>query len=126
MRYFIIRSLIVYIPFSVVLVACSGIKNLVSPATGSVNSSDSVRVETAISGEDPLIEERMNMVDADVEARGISNPDVLQAMRSVPRDKFVPDDLINLAYSDRPLPIGYGQTISQPYIVGWMTELLDS
>jgi hypothetical protein len=61
MRYFIIRRLIVYIPFSVVLVACSGIKNLVSPATGSVNSSF-YSAETAISGEDSLIEERMNMV----------------------------------------------------------------
>ena len=55
----------------------------------------------------------------------IRNPKVLDAMRSVPRHWFVPPDLQRNAYDDRPLPIGYGQTISQPYIVALMTELLD-
>ena len=55
----------------------------------------------------------------------IQNPKVLQAMRTVPRHWFVPPNLQRDAYSDRPLPIGYGQTISQPYIVALMTELLN-
>jgi protein-L-isoaspartate(D-aspartate) O-methyltransferase len=76
------------------------------------------------SGADPYLEQRLEMVSRDIEARGISNPDVLAAMRAVPRHKFVPSDLIGQAYGDSPLPIGYGQTISQPYIVAWMTELI--
>ncbi len=65
------------------------------------------------------------MVAEQIEARGIKNEKVLEAMRSVPRHKFVPQDLIPHAYQDSPLPIGLGQTISQPYIVALMTELLD-
>ncbi|MBA2622482.1 MAG: protein-L-isoaspartate(D-aspartate) O-methyltransferase [Chthoniobacterales bacterium] len=56
---------------------------------------------------------------------GIQNPKVLDAMRTVPRHWFVPEGMQRDAYADRPLPIGYGQTISQPYIVAMMTELLD-
>lgn len=55
----------------------------------------------------------------------IENRNVLEAMRSVPRHWFVPANMQSEAYADRPLPIGYGQTISQPYIVAMMTELLD-
>lgn len=54
-----------------------------------------------------------------LEARGISDPRVLQAFREVPRHRFVPEGLAEFAYEDRPLPIGRGQTISQPYIVAW-------
>jgi protein-L-isoaspartate(D-aspartate) O-methyltransferase len=65
------------------------------------------------------------MVREQIEARGISNPRVLSAMRAVPRHEFVPEDLRDLAYEDRALPIGWEQTISQPYIVGFMTEAID-
>jgi protein-L-isoaspartate(D-aspartate) O-methyltransferase len=65
------------------------------------------------------------MVKGTIESRGIKNPAVLRAMRSVPRHEFVPEDYLDQAYDDHPLPIGYGQTISQPYIVAWMTELLE-
>jgi len=58
-------------------------------------------------------------------SRGITDPRVLAVMRRVPRHRFVPPHLRELAYHDRPLPIGYGQTISQPYIVARMTQLLD-
>ncbi|MBI5092763.1 MAG: protein-L-isoaspartate(D-aspartate) O-methyltransferase [Candidatus Hydrogenedentes bacterium] len=54
----------------------------------------------------------------------VTNASVLRAMRAVPRHQFVPPGQVSQAYDDRPLPIGYGQTISQPYIVGKMTELL--
>lgn len=65
------------------------------------------------------------MVKQQIEDRGVKNPRVLQAMRATPRHLFVPKDLEALAYEDRPLPIGDGQTISQPYIVALMSELLD-
>jgi protein-L-isoaspartate(D-aspartate) O-methyltransferase len=67
---------------------------------------------------------RHAMVRGQIESRGIRDPAVLNAMRSVPRHLFVPPDLRSFAYDDRPLPIGHGQTISQPFIVGLMTELL--
>jgi len=64
------------------------------------------------------------MVREQIESRGISDARVLAAMRKVPRHEFVPEHLADAAYEDHPLPIGYGQTISQPYIVALMTELL--
>ena len=69
--------------------------------------------------------ERERMVRDQIEARGISRPDVLRAIRSTPRHLFVAELLREQAYQDRALPIGYGQTISQPYIVALMTELLE-
>jgi protein-L-isoaspartate(D-aspartate) O-methyltransferase len=60
-----------------------------------------------------------------IERRGIRDPEVLRTIRSVPRHEFVPRNLIGEAYDDRPLDIGYGATISQPYIVAAMTELLE-
>ena len=68
--------------------------------------------------------ERDEMVDLQIRDRGISNPGVLQVMKQIPRHYFVPDELVPSAYVDYPLPIGHGQTISQPYIVGLMTDLL--
>lgn len=64
------------------------------------------------------------MTAGQLEARNIQSPAVLDAMRAVPRHLFVPDDMRNHAYDDSPLPIGLGQTISQPYIVAFMTEQL--
>jgi protein-L-isoaspartate(D-aspartate) O-methyltransferase len=69
-------------------------------------------------------EERLRMVERQIRARGVTDPRVLAAMEKVPRHQFVPDDVLDQAYNDYPLPIGYGQTISQPYIVAVMTELL--
>jgi protein-L-isoaspartate(D-aspartate) O-methyltransferase len=68
---------------------------------------------------------RLTMVDQQIAARGVKNARVLEAMRRVPRHRFVPGDIAHLAYDDSPLPIGHGQTISQPYIVAHMTEVLD-
>ena len=65
------------------------------------------------------------MVTMQIEARGISTPRVLEAMRAVPRHRFVPEHLRDNAYDDTPLPIGSGQTISQPFVVATMTELLE-
>jgi protein-L-isoaspartate(D-aspartate) O-methyltransferase len=66
---------------------------------------------------------RERMVKEQIIARGISDRETLKALRKVPRHLFVPTDIINRAYEDNPLPIGYGQTISQPYIVAYMTEV---
>ena len=68
---------------------------------------------------------RKRMVDEQIAARGIHDPRVLAVMGSVLRHCFVPPDDLPWAYSDGPLPIGHGQTISQPYIVALMTELLE-
>ena len=65
------------------------------------------------------------MVTEQLEARGIRDPAVLAAMREVPREEFVPAELAGHAYDDNPLPIGEGQTISQPYMVAYMTEALE-
>ncbi len=73
---------------------------------------------------DPWVAQREAMVERQIAARGVADPLVLEAMRAVPRHLFVPDDVRPDAYGDFPLPIGYGQTISQPYVVALMSEAL--
>ena len=68
---------------------------------------------------------RLSMVADTIVPLGIDDPEVIRAMQTVPRHMFVPEDLVSQAYGDHPLPIGYGQTISQPFIVALMTQLLD-
>ncbi|MBC8236416.1 protein-L-isoaspartate(D-aspartate) O-methyltransferase [bacterium] len=68
---------------------------------------------------------RLKMVEQQIKNRGTNSKNVLKAMRTVPRHEFVPQNLIYQAYADHPVPIGYNQTISQPYIVAYMTELLN-
>ena len=68
---------------------------------------------------------REHMVKQQIMARGVEDPRVLEAMRKVPRHLFVPEKYRAFSYRDHPLPIGQGQTISQPYIVAFMTEALD-
>ena len=70
-------------------------------------------------------EERRRMVETQLQARDIHDPKVLAAMKRVPRHVFVPENERRYAYGDSPLPIGSGQTISQPYIVAYMTQALD-
>ena len=70
--------------------------------------------------------ERLEMVASQIEARGIRNPGVLEAMRRVERHRFIPPDGQAFAYRDGPVAIGQGQTISQPYIVACMTEVLEA
>ncbi|MBN2287952.1 MAG: protein-L-isoaspartate(D-aspartate) O-methyltransferase [Candidatus Glassbacteria bacterium] len=75
-------------------------------------------------GDDKRAGEREAMVRTQIERRGVKDARVLEAMRKVPRHLFIPPDRRDEAYGDFPLPIGHGQTISQPYIVALMTELL--
>jgi len=74
--------------------------------------------------ENVYTQQRFEMVEYQLISRGIQDSKIIQAMLRVPRHKFVPQGLRKLAYSDNPLPIGMDQTISQPYIVALMTELL--
>ena len=67
---------------------------------------------------------RTDMVETQIRNRGIRDAATLRAMRQVPRHLYIPENQQRWAYDDRPLPIGYGQTISQPYIVGYMTEII--
>jgi len=69
--------------------------------------------------------QRESMVETQIKARGITDERVLTAMNKVPRHRFVPEAMRKYAYNDEPLPIGKGQTISQPYIVAYMTEALE-
>jgi protein-L-isoaspartate(D-aspartate) O-methyltransferase len=78
----------------------------------------------ASAADDPYRSERSAMVHDQLEREGISDPRVLAAMRDVPRHLFVPPEYRRRAYDPFPLPIGEGQTISQPYIVGFMTQIL--
>lgn len=78
-----------------------------------------------VAAEDSRGGDRAKMVEEQLVKRGVSDAATLEAMRSVPRHQFVPPYSQRDAYADQPLPIGYGQTISQPYVVGLMTHLLE-
>ena len=94
-----------------------------SPGTASsVTSSPTIHTEIPT---DAFINDREQMVKTQIQARGIEDPAVLEAMRSVKRHQFVLEKYLNQAYEDHPLPIDYGQTISQPYIVALMTAILE-
>ena len=82
------------------------------------------RAEADDMRDDPTASARRLMVDEQIAGRGVMDPAVLDAMLRVPRHRFVPAEYAAAAYDDGPLPIGWGQTISQPYIVAIMTELL--
>ncbi len=70
-------------------------------------------------------QQRQEMVENQLKGRGITDNKTLEAMLNTERHKFVPSDYKRIAYNDRPLPIGHGQTISQPYIVAYMTEIIE-
>jgi protein-L-isoaspartate(D-aspartate) O-methyltransferase len=96
-----------------------------NPASGPRPTSVPSFTPLAAGDEAVYAQRRERMVIETIERRGITDEDVLAAMRAVPRHLFVPDGDQDYAYGDHPLPIGYGQTISQPYIVALMTELLE-
>lgn len=93
----------------------------------SVGPNDSVDAQTKKdrAAFDERTVERREMVEQQIKARGITSAAVLKAMLKVPRHKFVPESYSKYAYADGPLPIGLGQTISQPFIVAYMTEAAD-
>lgn len=80
-------------------------------------------IEMSLTQVDKYAALRNKMVESQIRGRGISDTEVLSAMQKVPRHLFVPDEYVENAYGDHPLPISHGQTISQPYIVAYMTEM---
>lgn len=78
-----------------------------------------------LEGNDSYLEKRKEMISEQIVARGIEDGKVLEAMEKIPRHLFVLDEYLHQAYQDHPLPIGHGQTISQPFIVALMTYLLE-
>jgi len=104
---------------AVILLAIAGLIKYL-PKILSAQSSAAAQIES-----EPYTENRMQMVEETIISRGVKDRQVIAAMQSVPRHMFVPDQYLDQAYADHPLPIGYGQTISQPFIVATMTELLD-
>jgi protein-L-isoaspartate(D-aspartate) O-methyltransferase len=118
------------------IVILSTVVNGCSPSTGaevteaptvapaSTPSETRIPTATPISEDDPFVEARQRLVEEGIIGMGISDPLVIEAMGRTPRHLFVPEDYVNMAYVNHPLPIGYGQTISQPYIVALMTQEL--
>ena len=104
-----LRGGLFFITFALILLA------------GCAQDSTSLESPTA---EDTFTQARFQLVEDSIAARDIKDEDVLRAMRTVPRHEFVPPEYLDQAYEDHALPIGYGQTISQPYVVAWMTDLL--
>jgi protein-L-isoaspartate(D-aspartate) O-methyltransferase len=111
------------------IAACSGgLSSAGQTSIGTGTPSDSVEsAQTDTPGgdlSDPFLEARQVMVRTGIIAYGVADPAVIEAMRDVPRHEFVPEEFISLAYRNHPLPIGYGQTISQPFMVALMTQEL--
>jgi len=120
-RYRVLRIRLVFLLVVLFLIpACTPVQKTTKDAP-EVTTEEKI----PISESDPYEDKRNLMVDHTIAARGVEDETVLQAMKNVPRHEYVPEEYIKQAYEDHPLPIGYGQTISQPYIVGWMTELLE-
>lgn len=104
--------------FLLLMLACTRVpETSVTPVLTSSPSTQDIETDRYLQAQQELVEE--------IDALGVQDPKVLQVMASVPRHKFVPEKYLDQAYDNHPLPIGYGQTISQPYIVAWMTELLE-
>ncbi len=105
---------------TLLVVGCQREGLAISPTVAPASPTPSPSATTV----DRFIKQRELMVRTQIEERGVTDPAVLAAMRTVPRHRFVPERYLDEAYEDHPLPIGFGQTISQPYIVALMTESL--
>jgi protein-L-isoaspartate(D-aspartate) O-methyltransferase len=130
----VMRTVYILSAFLLLLTGCSEVTTVdITPIqqhrtpsqTLITNTPIPVTEESVIVEDGDFRDDRLNMVENTIESRGVSNIDVLEAMRAVPRHEFVPPEYISSSYADHPIPIGFGQTISQPYIVAWMTELLE-
>lgn len=107
---------------SIFAVSCTaGAKTKASPKV----DVPSPKVESESKSGSQFVKERVRMVEEQIQSRGVTNPLVLESMREVERHQFVPEGSRWEAYADRPLPIGNEQTISQPYIVAFMTEAVN-
>jgi protein-L-isoaspartate(D-aspartate) O-methyltransferase len=114
------RTALSMLVFCFLLAGCGPLAG-VAPTSPSGEGSTALGKATA---SDPFVDERERLVREGIEALGVEDEAVLSALRAVPRHEFVPPEYISQAYDNRPLPIGYGQTISQPYIVALMSQAL--
>ena len=112
-----------WLAHGLIVLVLAGCTAATLPTPGGAPSEEATQTETA-AAQDPYAEERAAMVEETMAKRDITDPAVLEAMRTVPRHAFVPTEFLDQAHEDHPLPIGYGQTISQPYIVALMTQAL--
>src|SRR4030065_158755 len=112
------KRLISILALLFLLVSCSPVASETSAPTMTVQTS------TPTEEVDPYGQERQLLIE-EIKSMGVKDEEVLRVMAPVPRHKYVLPDYLDQAYANHPLPIGYGQTISQPYIVAWMTELLE-
>lgn len=117
------RGILSLITAIILLCGCSS-KGMETPTPASTES-PTPRPTTFKVEKMEFIQARQTLVENSITRQGLTDEDVIQALGAVPRHLFVPDDLVDQAYEDHALPIGYGQTISQPSLVAWMTELLE-
>ncbi len=120
-----LRGELCFLALAIILLPGCGPRGMPVQSTASAIPTTFKTPATPSTDEDAFTKARLDLVKYYIEGAGIKNEDVLQAMRAVPRHKFVPAEYLDQAYENHPLPIGYGQTISQPYVVAWMTELLE-
>lgn len=107
---------------TILLTFCLSLQFLFCHSPVNLQNPPDVQVQNSNSVWDEYKKERREMVEQQIRARDIRDNSVLKAMEKVPRHKFVPAERVKFAYRDSPLPIGHNQTISQPYIVAYMTE----
>jgi len=112
------NRLLCFLVLPFLLLACS------QASTETIAPTLTANMPTPDEEEALYLQAQTELVD-EIKAMGVQDEDALRVMASVPRHKFVPPEYLDQAYDNHPLPIGYGQTISQPYIVAWMTELLE-
>lgn len=108
----------------IVVAGCSGIATTPIVIEATIQPTDLIQTTDTTQPTNEYTNAREQMVSAQIESRGVDDPKILLSMRTVPRHEFVLEKYLSQAYNDHPLPIGYGQTISQPYIVALMTEIL--
>jgi len=123
-RLLIVGGLLILALLILLLVKLVGLWAGTPSAALTPGTSPSAAASLTPSADEVFAAVRAAMVDAQIEARGVKDARVLAAMRAVPRHEFVLPEYLYAAYEDHPLPIGHGQTISQPYIVALMTEAL--
>lgn len=111
--------------FSLALTLGGCVSNSSAPQVDDSQNVTEQKMDELLSSKiDPWLQKRITMVESQIRRRGIQDERVLKVMQQIPRHFFVPKNLQSQSYSDYPLPIGHGQTISQPYIVALMTELV--
>ena len=110
---------------ALLLTACNDLEPATTAAVTATGTAEATGPTASPETADAFAQRRREMVEQGVMGGEVTDEAVIEAMATVPRHEFVPDDFLDQAYDNHPLPIGYGQTISQPYIVALMTQMAD-